>query len=187
MSERDSICATAEKPLTIRGEAVPGYRVSSAGFVMSQWKIGNNPINGRIEWTRGESWTALIPYYVHGYPTLAIRHAGKTIRVTVHRLVAEAFLGPCPAGQEVCHFDGNRANPAAANLRYDTRKANLADRERHGTAQRGERNPSATLTNEQANELRILRKAGEPLKSLAKRFGVTEATVSRIANGVRRA
>lgn len=147
----------------------------------------NNPATGRIEWVCGHEWLPLIPYLVNGYPTLAIRSEGKTIRVAVHRIVAECFLGPCPDGCEVCHFDGDRTNSAADNLRYDTRKNNLADRERHGTSQRGERNPAATLTNAQADAIKRLRKAGSSLKELSAIFGVSESTVSRIANGVRRA
>lgn len=45
----------------------------------------------------------------------------------VHRLVAEAFLGPPARGMEVCHNDGDPSNNRAANLRWDTRSANVLD------------------------------------------------------------
>lgn len=51
----------------------------------------------------------------------------------VHKLVAEAFIGPCPDGQEVRHWDGNPANNTVGNLRYGTRAENLLDAVRHGT------------------------------------------------------
>jgi hypothetical protein len=51
----------------------------------------------------------------------------------VHRLVLEAFVGPCPAdGHEACHNDGNPSNNRLENLRWDTRKANAQDTLRHG-------------------------------------------------------
>lgn len=63
----------------------------------------------------------------------------------IHQLVARAFIGPCPPGQEVRHLDGNPANnrwapgdedearAAGGNLFYGTRKENVADGIRHGT------------------------------------------------------
>ncbi len=51
----------------------------------------------------------------------------------VHRLVAEAFLGPCPDGQEVRHLDGIPANNKISNLVYGTRTENILDAIRHGT------------------------------------------------------
>lgn len=50
----------------------------------------------------------------------------------VHRLVLEAFVGPCPSGCEGCHYDGNPANNIVSNLRWDTTKNNCLDKRRHG-------------------------------------------------------
>lgn len=51
----------------------------------------------------------------------------------VHQLVAEAFLGPCPPGQQVRHWDGNPQNNRCDNLLYGTPEENCKDRdERHG-------------------------------------------------------
>lgn len=45
----------------------------------------------------------------------------------VHMLVAEAFLGPRPIGQEVRHKDDDRTNPRLDNLEYGTRQDNVND------------------------------------------------------------
>ena len=51
----------------------------------------------------------------HGYLRVCI--ARKTYRV--HRLIAEAFHGPCPPGKdEVDHTDRNRSNNKPENLRW---------------------------------------------------------------------
>lgn len=55
----------------------------------------------------------------------------------VHKLVAEAFIGPCPTGKVVCHNDGNQQNNHVDNLRYDTRGNNNRDAVRHGTHYQG--------------------------------------------------
>ena len=168
MTEQDE-----ERPLVISGREIADYSINYRGEVFSR-RSRTRPL--KLSQSR-----------IGGYPVVSVRDDGKTVQEYVHRLVAEAFIGPCPHGQEVCHNDGNRQNPMASNLRYGTRKENLADRERHGTAQRGEKNPSATLTDSQAEEIRQLRRRGLPLKVIAEKFSVRESTVSRIANGVRRA
>ncbi|WP_336653065.1 MULTISPECIES: NUMOD4 domain-containing protein [unclassified Leucobacter] len=60
---------------------------------------------------------------------------GKRATKRVHRLVAEAFLGPAPAPgmTDCCHNDGNGHNNAVSNLRWDTRAGNIHDKDLHGT------------------------------------------------------
>jgi excisionase family DNA binding protein len=51
----------------------------------------------------------------------------------VHLLVAEAFIGPCPPGQQVRHWDGDSLNNRRDNLLHGTPKENCEDRDkRHG-------------------------------------------------------
>jgi hypothetical protein len=52
----------------------------------------------------------------------------------IHRLVLEAFVGPCPAGLKGCHKDGDPADNRLDNLRWGTRRSNYEDSVRHGTA-----------------------------------------------------
>ena len=159
------------RQVLVRGIPVHGYRVLADGRIWSE-----------------KTKRFLVPYGTgrRGYLAVALRHDGKTIRALVHHLVAEAFIGPRPVGFDVCHNDGVLLHNQASNLRYATRSENLADREAHGTSQRGERNPAAKLTNSQAEELRRRRARGEHLRPLALHFGITESAVSRIFCGTRR-
>lgn len=87
------------------------YEVSSEGRVRS--------------FRRGANGRVLRPGIAsHGYPTVAL---GRGNTQSVHVLVAAAFLGPCPEGQEVRHRDGKRTNPRMENLHYGTRGQNIAD------------------------------------------------------------
>lgn len=52
----------------------------------------------------------------------------------VHRLVLEAFVGPCPEGMEACHYNDTFTDNRLCNLRWDTREANTADRIRNGVS-----------------------------------------------------
>lgn len=50
----------------------------------------------------------------------------------VHRLVLEAFVGPCPPKQEACHHDDDPKNNSLENLRWGTRSENRMDMVRNG-------------------------------------------------------
>lgn len=57
---------------------------------------------------------------------------GNTVTRRVHRLVMEAFIGPCPPGLEVRHYDDNPRNNNIENLLYGDRSANMRDAVRNG-------------------------------------------------------
>lgn len=102
------------------------YEVSDLGRVRSLDRVDrlNRSHKGRV----------LKPGVGHnGYPLVSLWSDGVGTSRTVHSLVAEAFIGPRPAGKDICHSTGNRNDPRLANLRYDTRAANLEDAKRHGT------------------------------------------------------
>lgn len=68
-----------------------------------------------------------------GHRQLSLRNSSGAVTRSVHSLVAEAFLGPRPEGQEVRHLDGNGMNNDVSNLVYGTRQQNQRDRVEHGT------------------------------------------------------
>lgn len=79
--------------------------------------------------------TELKPYVGDAGGHLRVDIHGK--HEYVHRLVAKAFIGPEPAGQEVRHLNGNPSDNRAVNLAYGTRSQNTLDTVRHGTYANG--------------------------------------------------
>ena len=106
----------------------------------------------------------------------------KTVRVC--RLVAEAFIGPCPNGMECCHNDGDSQNNVPSNLRWDTRRGNSDDTLRHGTRLRGEKKPTSLLTEIDVRFIRHWLKDGRfSQPQIASSFGVHRSTINNINNG----
>lgn len=104
---------------------------------------------------------------------------GKKTSRFIHRLVLEAFVGPCPKGLICCHNDGNQANNRVKNLRWDTYQSNADDSHRHGTRAIGSR-CNAKLSEPDVLEIRRLRAEGVPMGKLASRFGVTKNNIKAI-------
>lgn len=53
-----------------------------------------------------------------------------------HILVMQTFVGLPGIDEEICHYDDIKDNNHIDNLRYDTRKANLADARRNNRYQK---------------------------------------------------
>ena len=100
----------------------------------------------------------------------------------IHTLVLTAFVGPKPEGLEGCHNDGNCQNNVLSNLRWDTHIANLADKIRHGTTNRGEQCGTAKLTKVQ---VAAIRDDTRLQREIAADYGVLQNTISRIKSGKR--
>jgi hypothetical protein len=159
----------------------PGYRVGSDGTVWSCRTLFGPPT---------DKWHPLKLCLRPGgvrYRTVRLRAEpnGKPRSLYVHRLVLEAFVGPCPAGMEACHADGDPENNTVGNLRWDTRTANHADKARHGTLLRGERVASAKVTAEKIREVFELRAAGLTQTAIGRQIGLVQTVVGGILRGER--
>lgn len=60
-----------------------------------------------------------------GYQTVCLSVSKRVGTFKVHHLVAAAFIGPCPDGQEVNHKNGVKHDNRAENLEYLTHQANV--------------------------------------------------------------
>lgn len=124
------------------------------------------------------------PFLANGYPYIVMRHDRNKRCVAVHRLVAEAFIGPAPtAKHQVAHTDGDRLNNRASNLRYATRSENERDKIAHGKSNRGERCARAKLDAGTVSAIRAALADGYEQADIASRFGTTQQNVSNIKHG----
>lgn len=150
------------------------YEVSDLGNVRS---LDRDMVDS-IGRHRSFSGTTMAPSKSKGgYLLMKFSHDGVKSLKTVHRVVLEAWAGPCPAGHEACHFDGDRTNNAASNLRWDTRRNNNEDKRRHGTTMRGERNPGSRLTVDCVRDIIL---SSDSNHDAATRHGVTKKHIGRI-------
>jgi len=102
----------------------------------------------------------------------------------LHRIIAEAFHGACPLGNQCRHLDGDKTNNRADNLAWGTPSQNNLDKRKHGTAPEGENNPMSKLTNESVSWMRWVRGMfGSPFHIIAKGFGVSTMTAFRATTG----
>ncbi|MEY1677243.1 HNH endonuclease [Gordonia phage Malachai] len=67
-----------------------------------------------------------------GHLKTSLHKDGESRVPLIHRLVMDAFVGPCPLGMEVCHRNGVGTDNRLSNLRYGTRSENSTDQVRHG-------------------------------------------------------
>ena len=118
-----------------------------------------------------------------GYRYVNLRKDGRQHLRRVARLVAAAFLGPCPSGMVVCHNNGIANDDNIKNLRYDTPKANSYDQWNHGTKLYGDKSPCTKISDA---DVLIIRSSKEPQKVLAKRYGVHPNHITNIRCGLRR-
>lgn len=101
----------------------------------------------------------------------------------VHRLVCEAYHGPCPDGMECRHRNGKRDYNRPENLGWADKATNEADKIIHGTTMIGGRNPQAKLTDAMVLEARARAATGELIGDIAKSFGVGRAMLADAVMG----
>lgn len=156
----------------------PGYRFGDDGSV---WSCRSRRYRDRFR----PDWHQLRPQQTSksGYRQVALHIDGVQKGHHVHRLILEAFIGPCPEGLQVCHNDGDPSNNRLDNLRYDTCKGNEADKARHGTRMMGSRHHQAKLTEADIPLIRQLRREGWSWTRLATRFGVSTYPIRMIVKG----
>lgn len=119
--------------------------------------------------------------YVH----LRAKAIGRDRMVSVHTLVAAAFIGPCPTGHEVDHVDMDKANCCVVNLEYVTKVENNRRRVASGKVRwaRGERHGRSKLTVTNVRAIRRWAAKGISQSTIASRFGICQPMVSQIVQG----
>jgi hypothetical protein len=166
---------------------IPGY---SHYFVTEDGQVFSMRRKGRGGGKEGfGEWRIMRPFQrPDGHLEVHLRQDSQTgIRVSrekVHRLVLFAFVGPCPAGMECRHLNGNPQDNRVSNLRWGTHSENSRDAVRHGTCyllRQGERHPSARLHEHEVLEIeRMCRERTLSKEKIAARFGIGHSQVSAI-------
>lgn len=138
----------------------PGYKVGTDGSVWSKGK--------RLKVDANERGHCRVPL-------------GGGKRLLVHHVVLSAFDRLRPDGLDCRHLDGNARNNRLENLCWGTKKENMADRDRHGTTQRGVRHHAAKINPGIAKHMRYLHEVeGMSQCALARMFGVNGGTVNDV-------
>ena len=152
-------------------EGDEGYCVGDDGSVWSRvvYRRGDDVRLG--EWRRLKA----TPQY-RGHQAIWL---GRGRQRFVHRLVLEAFVGPCPDGMECRHLDDDPGNNRLGNLCWGTPAENTDDRFRNGRVK-------TKLSDDQVRFIRsyvdLSRRDGMSV-ALANMWGVTPALIYQIASG----
>jgi len=118
---------------------------------------------------------------------------GKVRHILVHRLMWLHFKGPIPDGLEVNHRDGVKSNLKLSNFELTTNSENvihayenrLIDKNKISKSmlglRAGEKNPTAKLTNKQANSIRKLYRTGKYThRNLADIYNIDRSCITGI-------
>ncbi len=119
-------------------------------------------------------------------PWVPARDATQELRAKElrdHRLVAAAFIGPCPEGDVIYHIDGQKQNNGAGNPEYLTRREHDRYAARLGLTVRGERRGESKLRNKQRAAILREHRAGISIARLSAVTGMSERQVGRIVRG----
>lgn len=120
----------------------------------------------------------------NGYASM--HRSGRSVLVS--RVACQAVHGDPPTPRHEAAHSCGRGHLGCVNpyhLRWATNAENQADRNIHGTHNRGERHGRAKLTAGDVNRIRSLR-ARLPRGEIALLFDIDRSTVCRIQNGQRR-
>lgn len=153
------------------------YEVSDMGRVRSLPRVvrsrgGTRTIPGRVR-------KLSIPS--NGYAMVNLERLDRTFNALAHRLVLEAFVGPCPPGMEACHGKAGKGDNTLANLSWGTKLDNEADKLRDGTRVHGETCGQSKLKRWQVASIRAAyAEGGVTLRELARTHRVTTMTVQRV-------
>lgn len=101
----------------------------------------------------------------------------------VHRAVWEVVHGPIPPTLEINHRNGDKADNRLENLELVTHAENVRHAYALGIYKRGEARSDAKLTEAQVLAARQRVAAGEPVRVLAREFGVDPKTIRLAIRG----
>ena len=164
-------------------KSIPGYEgfyeVSDQGRVRSLDRDIPHP-RGGTHHRKGRLLKPCIDGTGRGAVALYVENH-RTLR-SIHQLVLEAFVGPCPGGMEVCHWNDVCTDNRLENLRWDSHRNNGSDAKRNGRLHPafGEANGLSKL---HAADIPVIGQSTLTLRALAELYGVSISTIHMVKTG----
>lgn len=149
------------------------YQISNFGNVKSFYYDSN--LGKRLKFLQNNRGYSCVNLYLNGISK----------KLVIHKLVLEAFVGPCPRGMECRHLNGNPQDNQLINLKWGTKSENVLDSMKHGTRyqpdSRGIKNGRSKLTENEVKEIGQLYSTQKwTQKQLAQKFHISRSTISKI-------
>ena len=158
------------------------YEIDDEGNVYALPRIKRTPTTEYLSKER-----KLKPYNNgYGYMLVDMRKNGKRYMRLVHRLVADAFLPNPDNLPQINHIDGNNSNNKLSNLEWCTCSENQYHAFKNNLKPCNFNHPNSKLKLEEVLYIKnnyCKNKKGFGIRSLAKKFGVCDATVRQIIIG----
>lgn len=152
----------------------PGYRAGDDGTIWSRKKSRREGSDDGWYLMKGKIGAG-------GYPEYQLTVDGKSYFRRAQRLVLLAFVGPPPIGMIARHYPHQDPTDCRlCNLMWDTRSQNELDKREKGTDNRGNRNGSSKLLEEEIPLIRDYINKGISIAKIARMFGVSWSTISSI-------
>ena len=140
----------------------------------------------------GSLWTRRRPHYgtgtarkmapavtKDGYLRTSISEGGKAKPILAHRLIALAFLGPCPDGYTVNHKNGIKTDNRPDNLEYVTLSDNVRHAHANNMMPRGMQRSRAKLDDDKVRDIRRRYAEGSAgMRPLAREYGVHSSVIN---------
>ena len=157
------------------------YQVSDSGKVKSLTRK-NIRRDGVVRILKGKKINPKLSK--HGYLFVTLSKNGKLKNMSIHRLVAVAFIDNSHNKMEVNHKDGNKLNNSVDNLEWMTRKENMLHAKKNKLINyKGDSSPNRKLTVENSKQIRKLYEKGKFTQSeIGKMFNVHQSVISNVIN-----
>lgn len=113
------------------------------------------------------------------------KNGEKSIR-KVHQLVMMAFVGKCPTGHEIDHYDWNPTNNRLSNLSYQPNEVNRARRSPEGLQNVSEAAKKRAKPVDQYTLDGIFVKTWKSTREIEMELGINHSHISRCCNDKRK-
>lgn len=186
MTKQEYIKKESEKWLPVYG-AEDWYEVSNLGRVRSKDRIIYKS-DKTIQTLKGKNLSQSTSS--NGYKMVGIRFKNGVRNVTVHKLVAEAFILKSAVPKKMCinHIDGVKSNNKFSNLEVVTYQQNQLHAFKTNLCKNiGENHCNAKFKTSDVEKIRELYNGGNMQKDIAAIYGTSQAVISQIVTRKRRA